>query len=104
MGVSALNTTIQTGAPSAARFTWSTILSTFFDKQDPEETARAQALYDEMGQLTQAAGYQQYRTSVAFMDRILQPAPEFHWLADQIKTALDPNNILAPGKYGIGMG
>ena len=38
------------------------------------------------------------------MDRILQPAPEFHWLADHIKTALDPNNILAPGKYGIGMG
>jgi 4-cresol dehydrogenase (hydroxylating) len=79
------------------------LMSIFFDKEDPEETARAEQLYFEMGQVTQAAGYQQYRTSTAYMDRILGPAPEFRSLASQIKTALDPNNIMAPGKYGVGL-
>jgi 4-cresol dehydrogenase (hydroxylating) len=79
------------------------LMSIFFDKQDPEETARAEQLYFEMGEVTQAAGYQQYRTSTAYMDRILNPAPEYRALASQIKTALDPNNIMAPGKYGVGL-
>lgn len=79
------------------------LMSILYDKSDPEETARAQALYLEMGDITQAAGYQQYRTSTLYMDRLLQTSPEFRAFADTIKSALDPNNILAPGKYGIGI-
>jgi 4-cresol dehydrogenase (hydroxylating) len=77
------------------------LMSVFFDKSDAYETARAKALYEELGEVTQAAGYQAYRASTANMDRILAPAPEFQKLANTIKSALDPNNILAPGKYGI---
>ncbi|MDA8137470.1 MAG: FAD-binding oxidoreductase [Desulfobacteraceae bacterium] len=79
------------------------LMSIFFDKEDIEETLRAEALYFEMGKVTQAAGYQQYRTSTAYMDRILDPAPEFKELTTQIKQALDPNNVMAPGKYGVGV-
>jgi hypothetical protein len=32
----------------------------------------------------------------------MECAPEFKNLADAIKSALDPNGIFAPGKYGIG--
>lgn len=78
------------------------LMSVFYDKEDPDETRRAEALYFEMGEATQRAGYQQYRTSTLYMDRVLEPAPEFRALCDRIKTALDPNGILAPGKYGIG--
>lgn len=77
------------------------LMSIFYDRDDPDETRRAEALYYEIGKVTQAAGYQQYRTSVAYMDRILAPAPEFLDVSRRIKAALDPNDILAPGKYGI---
>jgi 4-cresol dehydrogenase (hydroxylating) flavoprotein subunit len=77
------------------------LMSVFYDKEDPDQTRRAEALYFEMGEVTQKAGYQQYRTSTMFMERILKPAPEFQALCSRIKTALDPRGILAPGKYGI---
>ena len=77
------------------------LLSIFFDKQNEEESKRALDLYYEIGRVTQAAGYQQYRTSTAYMSKILEPAPEFLRVANKIKRALDPKNIIAPGKYGI---
>jgi 4-cresol dehydrogenase (hydroxylating) flavoprotein subunit len=78
------------------------LMSVFYDKEDPDETRRAEALYFDIGAVTQKAGYQQYRTSTMFMDRIMGPAPEFRDLCNRIKMALDPRGILAPGKYGIG--
>ncbi len=78
------------------------LTSLFYDKEDEQETANAKELYFEICNATQQAGYQQYRTSTMFMPHILAPAPEFQSLANSIKSALDPNNILAPGKYGIG--
>jgi len=78
------------------------LMSIFYDKDDADETRRAEALYYEMGELTQNAGYQQYRTSTIFMDRVLRSAPEFQSLSNRIKSALDPQGIIAPGKYGIG--
>jgi len=77
------------------------LMSVFYDKEDREETNRAEALYFEMGDVTQRAGYQQYRTSTIFMPNVLRAAPEFQALCNRIKGALDPNGILAPGKYGI---
>ena len=77
------------------------LMSIYYDKSDPGETERAKNLYLEMGETTQQAGYQQYRTSTLYMDKILKTAPEFKKLADTIKTAPDPQGVLSPGKYGI---
>jgi 4-cresol dehydrogenase (hydroxylating) len=77
------------------------LTSLFYDKTDADETVRVHALYNEIAETTQAQGYQQYRTSTGFMDRIFARAPEFLDLANRIKGVLDPDNILAPGKYGI---
>jgi 4-cresol dehydrogenase (hydroxylating) len=75
----------------------------YYDRDDPDEASRALALYNDLVETTIKLGYQQYRTSVMCMDRILDSAPEFHRLANTIKAAVDPQNILAPGRYGIGM-
>ncbi|MBP9127881.1 MAG: FAD-dependent oxidoreductase [Elusimicrobia bacterium] len=77
------------------------LTSLFYDKTDTDETARVLALYNEIAESTQTMGYQQYRTSTAFMGRIFSKSPEFKELACRIKGVLDPGNIIAPGKYGI---
>jgi hypothetical protein len=44
---------------------------------------------------------QQYRTSTMYMDRIFSNAPEFLSFCQKLKKAIDPQGIIAPGKYGI---
>lgn len=73
-----------------------------YDREDADETRRAAALYEDLCEATIAAGYQQYRTGVTYMDRILAESPDFARLAATLKVALDPANVLAPGRYGVG--
>ncbi len=77
------------------------LMCIIYDKTKASESARAFDLYNEMCERTAGAGYQQYRTSVAYMDRILKPSGTFHDLANTIKAALDPDDLLAPGRYGV---
>lgn len=76
------------------------LLQFLYDKEDADEAARAQALYDACREGCLEAGYQQYRTSVT-CDPILDCNPEFKAAAERVKRALDPKGILAPGRYGI---
>ena len=77
------------------------LMSIFFLKEDPEQVRNATLLYEELGRTTINAGYQAYRTSVTGMGRFAEMAPGFNSLTRCLKDALDPNHILAPGKYGI---
>jgi 4-cresol dehydrogenase (hydroxylating) flavoprotein subunit len=79
------------------------LIEIFYDKENADEAGRAQALYNELADKTAAAGFQQYRTSVGYGDRILGGAPEFQRLMNAMKLAIDPENIIAPGRYGIGL-
>jgi len=79
------------------------LIEIFYDKENADECSRVQALYNELAEKTAAAGFQQYRTSVAYGDRILNGAPEFQRMMTAMKAAIDPDNILAPGRYGIGL-
>lgn len=73
-----------------------------YDRDDGGETGRAAALYEAVTETTLGMGYQQYRTSIAGMERILRPAPAVQRLAATLKQTLDPDHILAPGRYGLG--
>lgn len=79
------------------------LIEIFYDKTDPDECARAQALYDELAAVTLQAGYPQYRTSIAYGERLMEAAPEFQRMMNAMKAAVDPNHIIAPGRYGIGL-
>ena len=78
------------------------LMEIFYDKADPTETARARVLYEDLRGITLRAGYQQYRTNVANMHRLLEPVPPYQRLLDSMKRAVDPGGTLAPGRYGIG--
>jgi len=73
----------------------------FFDMESPEQTARAGALYERLSGIVAAAGYQQYRVGTAGMAWLREKNPRFIGLLDAIKGALDPEGVIAPGKYGI---
>jgi 4-cresol dehydrogenase (hydroxylating) len=73
----------------------------FFDMESPEQTARAGALYERLSGLVATAGYQQYRVGTPGMAWLRDKNPGFMGLLDVIKTAVDPDGVIAPGKYGI---
>jgi 4-cresol dehydrogenase (hydroxylating) len=78
------------------------LMSIFYDKADPSETARARALFEDLCGLTARAGYQQYRTNVSHMHRLLERVPQYQRLLDSMKRGVDACGTLAPGRYGIG--
>ena len=78
------------------------LMGIFFDKDDAEEVAKAELLYSELLTDMRVRQYQQYRAGLPAWGRVFEAAPEILSLNNQIKAALDPGNILAPGRYGIG--
>jgi len=77
------------------------LMSIFYLKDSPEQTARAGRLYDELSLATKGAGYQQYRVGVRGMPGLADTAPAFVGLVRALKSGIDPGSILAPGKYGV---
>jgi 4-cresol dehydrogenase (hydroxylating) len=75
------------------------LLCIFYRKESAQETERAKALYGELKERAFAAGLQPYRTGV--QSQTGYPVPYSRALK-LIKSALDPNAILAPGKSRIG--
>ena len=45
------------------------------------------------------AGFPPYRVSIDQMERLFGLRPQFFALVKQLKSALDPNRIIAPGRY-----
>jgi len=78
------------------------IIGITYYKDDPDEAARADALYRRLCEVTGAAGYPRYRVSAPHQPHALDDAPEFRAVVEQIRGALDPDGIIAPGRYGIG--
>ena len=75
------------------------VLTVAYDKQDPDETARAHACHDEVFHRMMDAGYIPYRVGNHAMGR-LDPEGDTYWrTVARIKAALDPAGILAPGRY-----
>lgn len=78
------------------------LMAIIYDKDNDEEEARAGQLSSELLTDMLSKQYQQYRAGWGAWDRIFETAPGLLGLNNRIKAALDPANILAPGRYGIG--
>ena len=75
------------------------VLTICFDQEDPGETARARRCYEAAFEGLMAAGYIPYRVgpqSVAALDN----GHDCFWdTVRRIKAALDPQQLIAPGRY-----
>lgn len=75
------------------------VLNVSFDKSIPEECERAEACYAAAATAVIGAGYIPYRSSPGGLARLRVPGDVFWETAGQIKNALDPQHVLARGRY-----
>ncbi|GAB2841216.1 FAD-binding oxidoreductase [Pseudoduganella ginsengisoli] len=75
------------------------VLTIAYDKDDPAESADAQTCYHSLFDALMAAGYLPYRVGLQSMAALDPQADSFWRTASRIKAALDPLNIIAPGRY-----
>ena len=78
------------------------VIDVLYDRTDPDEVKRADACFNELLDEFEKEGYAVYRVNTRFMERVADSyGPVKRRLEHTLKRALDPNNILAPGKSGI---
>lgn len=79
------------------------LMGIYYDRENLDEMKRSIELYEALSVTSLQAGYHQYRINTVFSDRVLNQFPDFKNLTATLKRSLDPHNILAPGKYGVGV-
>lgn len=72
----------------------------FYERADAADAERAKAWYQEMHEVFQQNGYPAYRTTTLGTAQALDDNPAAKQLLATLKLALDPQNLIAPGRYG----
>lgn len=70
-----------------------------FDRRDADATARANDCYRALFDAGQKEGFLPYRLNIDAMGILNTDGSAFSRLTSQLKAAVDPNFILAPGRY-----
>jgi len=70
-----------------------------FDRRDPRQIAQAQSCYRDLLETGRAEGFIPYRMAVNAMDWVSQPQSPYWDIVERIKTSIDPNGVIAPGRY-----
>ncbi len=70
-----------------------------FDRDNPDEAERAAELHRGLSELLLEEGYPPYRATIESMDLLDPDGSTFWGTAKALKDALDPNGIIAPGRY-----
>ncbi|MFC1561564.1 FAD-binding oxidoreductase [candidate division KSB1 bacterium] len=78
------------------------VISIHFNLHIPDEKERAMKLYNELKENMTAAGIFPYRSSILDMEAISHNETGKMKVFSELKKTLDPNNICAPGRYGLG--
>ncbi len=70
-----------------------------FDRGDPEAESRAARCFEELFEEGLALGFVPYRTGAPFMADLVAHGAPFGAAIETLKRALDPNLVVAPGRY-----
>lgn len=77
------------------------LVGVFYQRNDTQEIDRATKWYKEMRERFLDQGYPPYRVTTMSMPESLKINPVARQFLGEIKHAVDPNNLLAPGRYGV---
>ncbi|TWI62996.1 4-cresol dehydrogenase (hydroxylating) [Pseudoduganella lurida] len=77
------------------------VINLLFDRSKPAETAAAQRKADALHAHLRSHGLEVYRARADMMAAIVDPADPYWQAVAAIKRALDPNAVIAPGRYGV---
>ncbi|MBW8739134.1 MAG: FAD-binding oxidoreductase [Streptomyces turgidiscabies] len=72
-----------------------------YNRSDQDERNRMQQCYAALVEAYDAIGYPIGRTPTDWQEKAMRRLPELSRVCGVIKGALDPNGVIAPGKYGI---
>lgn len=76
------------------------LVGVFYDQKDPADAERARRWYDEARAAYVEGGYPPYRTTTMSMPNAMDSNPAAKALLAALKAAVDPQNVIAPGRYG----
>jgi len=76
------------------------LVGVFYDRHDPTDADRARTWYHESRKAYLDSGYPPYRATTMSMPEVLDTNPAAKALLRAIKQAVDPGNVIAPGRYG----
>jgi len=74
-------------------------LPIIFDKMDPEMTQNAYKCYEELFLTSKERGFIPYRVGIQGMRFLVDKEHTFWKINKKIKQALDPDNMISPGRY-----
>lgn len=77
------------------------VVSLAFDKRDPERVEAARACIQEMEARYMEQGYPPYRVGIDSMHHVVKEDDPFWQTVRDLKQVLDPNHIIAPGRYNL---
>jgi 4-cresol dehydrogenase (hydroxylating) len=72
-----------------------------FDRADADAERRARMCFEELYEEGLALGFVPYRIGAQFMPALARHGARFGPLVQTVKSALDPNLVLAPGRYSF---
>lgn len=75
------------------------VITLAFDASDAQETERARQCYRSVFEAVMRAGYIPYRVGTYSMPDIADPDDSYWQTVRELKSALDPDGIIAPGRY-----
>ncbi len=77
------------------------VINIAFDLNDQNACRRAHQAMDELHDAVMKSGFVPYRVGINLMDRLTDPEDTYWQTVRDLKTVLDPNHIISPGRYNL---